>query len=390
MASPYNDTHVQYDGHYFNETLLNEYNYTIYGNGTLSNSSNCYLVYDIFNVFFLPNGTAINGTGCSTPVKKIATRGGIGVAFGVLFAIMVVLGITCLGKHGKSYLPLEKNFLPISRRWPWYWYIVAGICGCISGLVSIDVDRDYLQGTALILQNVFYYVCMPAMLAAIWEMTRHWGNLCERILLDEDAWRFPQEDIRTKAEFYLPLVFYLFGFLTFFLSVLRSWTDIARGTWSLDHSSAIANATDGRFKASSVFGLIAWMIINVSVYVSVKYYQPVSRQVPWKILLCLAGIFVRVVYNIAVAWKYDVGPLRPFTPVSYIYALGYAPIVFCMVIMVIWGRLEMNDDLQIKELRKQRERRTDYELGIGQGRKGKPLSPVSTDESAVKLKNASA
>jgi len=126
------------------------------------------------------------------------------------------------------------------------------------------------------------------------------------------------------------------------------------------------------------------MAILASIFISVKYYQPVSRRVPLKIPLCLAGIFIRVVYNIAVAWQYDIGSLRPFTPVTYIYLLGYAPIVFCMFIMVLWGRLEMNDDLKIKELRKERERRTDYELGIGQGRKGKPLSPVSTDESTLK------
>jgi hypothetical protein len=36
MASPYNDTHVQFDGHYFNETFLNEYNY--------SQSHICYLL----------------------------------------------------------------------------------------------------------------------------------------------------------------------------------------------------------------------------------------------------------------------------------------------------------------------------------------------------------
>ena len=28
MASPFNETHIQYDGHYFNETLLSEYNYS--------------------------------------------------------------------------------------------------------------------------------------------------------------------------------------------------------------------------------------------------------------------------------------------------------------------------------------------------------------------------
>jgi hypothetical protein len=116
----------------------------------------------------------------------------------------------------------------VSRRWAWYWFIVAAACGVVSGITSIDVDRDYLQGTALILQNAFYYVTLPAMLASVWEMTRHWGSLCERILVDEDPWRFPDDDRRSKIEFYLPLVFYLFGFLVK-LPPLLSFFDVSAG-----------------------------------------------------------------------------------------------------------------------------------------------------------------
>ncbi|CCX15942.1 hypothetical protein FPQ18DRAFT_404557 [Pyronema domesticum] len=369
MASPYNETHVQFDGHYFNETLLKEFNYTIYGNGTLSNDTNCFLVFDVFNVFFLPNGTSINGTSCSIPIHNIATRGGLGIAFGAIFAILIILATTCLAKHGAVHLPLSKSFRPVSRRWPWYWLLVAGTCGCISGMVAIDIDRDYLQGTALILQNIFYYVLLPATLASVWEMTRHWGSLCERILLDEDPWRFPHEGPRDKAEFYLPLVFYLFGFMTFFLSVLRTWTMVSKGTWSPDVSAAIAASTDGRFKASSIMAFIAWCVIWGSVFTSVKYYQPVSRHVPWKIPISMTFLLIRIIYNIGVAWEYDIGPLRPTAPVAYIYALGYAPIALAMLTMVIWGRMEPNDDIRIKDLRRERERATDFELGINQGKK---------------------
>lgn len=186
----------------------------IWGNGTLSNStSNCYLVFGIFDVSFFPNGTTYNGTSCNSSIKKIGVRGGLGVMFGILFGLCIVLGITALGKQGKSYLPLEKYFLLVSRRWPWYWCMVAATCGCIASFVGVDVDRDYLQGTGLILHNIFYYVTLPAMLGSVWEMVRHWGSLCERILLDEDPWRFVNTDLRSTIEFYLPLVFYLFAFL---------------------------------------------------------------------------------------------------------------------------------------------------------------------------------
>lgn len=142
---------------------------------------------------------------------------------------MIVLALTCLSKHGKNHLPAERRFRLVSRRWVWYWLLVTAVVGIISGLTSVDVDRDYLQGIALILQNVFYYVMLPASLASIWEMTRHWGSLCERILVDEDTFRFRDDDRRSKIEFYLPLVFYLFGFLVrLFLSVTSAVTYVAR------------------------------------------------------------------------------------------------------------------------------------------------------------------
>lgn len=39
------------------------------------------------------------------------------------------------------------------------------------------------------------------------------GSFLERQHVDADAFCFPQDDKRSKIEFYIPLVFYLFGFL---------------------------------------------------------------------------------------------------------------------------------------------------------------------------------
>jgi hypothetical protein len=379
--------------------IVNAFLLAIYDNGTLSNSSNCYLAFGQYAPVFLPNGTAVNGTSCDSPIKKIRTRGGLGIGFGVIFAILIVLGITALAKHGKSYLPVEKNFRLVSRRWPWYWYVIAGACGCISGFVGVDIDRVYLQSTSLILQNVFYYVTLPAMLAAVWEMTRHWGSLCERRLADADPWRFKHDDLRAKIEFYTPLVFYLFGFLvprppppptflpllmnqTFFLSVLRSWTIIPKGTWTPDQSRSISAATDGRFKASAIMGALAWLTIVFSVFTSLKYYPQTARKVPMRVPICLALLLVRVAYNIAVAWDYNIGPLRPSTNPAWIYALGYAPIALAMLTMVVYARWERNDDKIIIQERRDREREADRELAQA----ALPMKPAASDKSEQGLK----
>lgn len=172
-----------------------------------------------------------NGTSCDAPINPIGTRAVLGIICSAFFTIAIILGLTCLRKHGATHLPMEKRFRLVSRRWQWYWLVTTGFCGLVSGVMAIDVDRNYIQSTALILQCIFYYVTMPVMLAGIWEMTRHWyglflfsdnlwvtyhisrGSFLERQMIDEDAFAFKQDDKRAKIEFYVPLAFYLFAFL---------------------------------------------------------------------------------------------------------------------------------------------------------------------------------
>lgn len=118
-----------------------------------------------------------NGTNCDAPINPIGTRAILGIICSAFFTIAIILALTCLRKHGATHLPTEKRFRLVSRRWQWYWLITTGFCGLVSGVMAIDVDRDYIQSTALILQCIFYYVMMPTMLAGIWEMTRHWYGL---------------------------------------------------------------------------------------------------------------------------------------------------------------------------------------------------------------------
>lgn len=226
MADPFiplriNSTHVSYDGHTtFNESLLNEFNYTIYSNGTLSNDDRCFLAFDAYKPVLLSNGTVLNGTKCDSPIDPIETRGALGIVSAALCAVLVVTCLVCLRKHGLSHLPVGKQFRLVSRRWPWYWAVFTAAVGCISGFMAIDVDRDYLPGTAIILQSVFYYSMIPTCLAAVWEMTRHWGNFEERKIVDDDPYLLKIDDRRSKIEFYIPLVFYLFVFLVSFHSYI--------------------------------------------------------------------------------------------------------------------------------------------------------------------------
>lgn len=300
----------------------------------------------------LDNGTVINGTSCTSPIEGIEVRGGLGIAFAVLFGAVLPLCLVQLKKHGASHLPVEKQFRLVSRRWPWYWANFTAAVGIISGFMAIDVDREYIPGIAIILQNFFYYLMLPTALAAVWEMTRHWGSFQERKILDDDPFHFPTEDRRSKIEFYLPLVFYLWAFLTFFLSNLRSWTPISK--------QSINDATDARFQASSVFALVAWIVIVASALVTNHYYRV---RVPWKISASIGLLLVRIAYGLACAfdgWEYS--PLRITTSPGYIYGLGYLPILLVLLVMVIGSWRELNEDRALIALRRDRELKADMAM----------------------------
>lgn len=120
------------------------------------------------------NGSVFNETQCDSPINPIRSRGALGIVFGVLFAVSIVLVCALLRKHGATYLPLEKRFRLVSRRWQWYWLLITAACGILSGFSAIDIDRDYIQGTPFTLSVLFYWAMLPTTLAAVWEMTRHW------------------------------------------------------------------------------------------------------------------------------------------------------------------------------------------------------------------------
>lgn len=158
----------------FNVTALNLYNYTLYSNNTLSNGSNCWLAFDAFHPTMMTNGTFINGTSCYDPYFGISSRGGLGIMFACLFGISIMFTLINLRKHGRLFLPNEKRFRAVGRRWQWYWMLFVAACGMISGITGIDVDRDYILSLPIVLQSFFNYLMIPGILATVWEAVRHW------------------------------------------------------------------------------------------------------------------------------------------------------------------------------------------------------------------------
>ena len=171
-----NSSETIVNGMTYNLTTLKVFNFSLYDNQTISNGSWCYLTRsDVLNMpQIFPNGSIVNGTSCYFPYWGIQQRGTIGIVFGVLYALSIMFTLACLHKHGKLFLPQEKRFRAIGRRWQWYWMLFVAACGIIGSISSIDVDRDYLQGAGIVIQTFFWYLMVPGLLATVWEGARHW------------------------------------------------------------------------------------------------------------------------------------------------------------------------------------------------------------------------
>ncbi|KAI5288128.1 hypothetical protein KEM54_005449, partial [Ascosphaera aggregata] len=371
------------NGVHLNLTTLHHFNYSLYSNHTISNGSKCYLAFDDYKPYIFENGTWLNATSCYDPILHVGRRGSVGMAFAALFAISIVFTLVNLKKHGALYLAVSKRFSPVGRRWQWYWMLALAACGCISGFMSVDVDRNYVQGMAIMLQSFFYYLMVPIMLAVVWESVRHWGAWQERQIYDADKCAFDVNDTREKQEFYLPLVFYLFTLMNFFLIVPRSWTAMQKQR-SPDQTEAIAKpaATDARFKSAAIFTFLSLITIIYSLCHSIYRYKTHPRNslmkycfypiaAPFKFILCIILVLVRLVYGLISAWNWRYSPVRQDTDTGILYGLGYAPALLIIIILNLWGFLEKNEDKLLIRQREQIALHLDNVLGIDR-RSAKP------------------
>ncbi|KAF1817649.1 hypothetical protein P152DRAFT_25668 [Eremomyces bilateralis CBS 781.70] len=379
--NPDNASDTVINGIHFNKTALEHWNYTYYSNNTISNDSNCFVIFDAYRPTFLSNGSWINGTTCYYPLNSISTRGSIGIAFVAMYGLALVFSLVVLRKHGQLYLQETKRFRAVGRRWTWYWMCFTCACALISTVSSIDVDRNYLPKMPIILQSFFFMLMVPGSLAMVWEATRHWGSWQERQVVDPDPFALGQDDRRSRTEFYLPLIFYLFAWLNFFMTIPRSWSAIEKQR-SADQTLAVAapSGTDSRFKAGSILGGVAYFIIIYSLHHSLKHYKPrpptptrsfapfksiahFIAACPTKIFLALVILAVRMAYIVAQAWEWEISVFNLSVNPAWPYALGYAPVLLIMFILIVAGLIERNEDVVLIEQRRRRGRETNAMVG---------------------------
>lgn len=372
-----NSSDTVFEGIHFNLDVLKHFNYTYYNNGTVSNSSKCYLTFAPVNPDWLyENGTFVNATKCYVAIKDIGLRGHTGIGFAVAFGVALVLTLTVLTKHGKTYLPREKRFYPIGRRWQWYW--ACFMCGAalISLFINVDVDRYYLQELPITVTVFFWYLICMGTVALTWEAVRHWGSWQERQYVDPNPFVYGQWDRRAKVEFWLPLWFYAWLWLNFFMVVPRSWTftQLQRSP-EQTIERAIPTTQGVRFKIAALCLFIAWLTIVFSLRHSIKHYRArnrgvfnraigLTRAIPLRFYLIIPLCLATIAYQAFICWKFEYSIIKYDGNVPVIFGWGYGPSLLILYIQVTYGFASPNEDKEIIRQRRVRGETLDQELGI--------------------------
>jgi hypothetical protein len=236
---------------HFNLTTLNHWNYTLYGNGTISNGSECFLTFAPYAPSLLyPNGTFINSTSCYSPINPIGTRGAVGLVFACLFALSLIITLVNLTRHGRLYLPIEKRFYPVGRRWQWYWAVFMAATAAIGLFFGVDVDRFYLPQIPIVINSFFWYLLQMGTMACVWEAARHWGSWMERQFIDPNPFVLQQNDKRGMFELLLPLFFYFWLWLVSLMCLDRIRQTPMDTNAHPRTSSSSSHATGGRSRCS--------------------------------------------------------------------------------------------------------------------------------------------
>ncbi|KAK4066109.1 uncharacterized protein Triagg1_8177 [Trichoderma aggressivum f. europaeum] len=372
-----NSTDTVFGGVHFNLTTLEHWNYTYYSNGTLSNNSRCYLTYEPYEPqLLISNGTFINATKCYSAVDPIGARGYVGIGFAAVYAVGLMLTLTALAKHGRLHLPKEKRFYPIGRRWQWYWACFVCACALISLFTNIDIDRYHVVELPIIVTSFFWFLICQGTIALVWESVRHWGSWQERQFIDPNPFVYRTDDRRSKIEFYLPLWFYFWTWMNFFLVVPRGWSFVEmQRSPEQTIAKAIPTATGARFKAGAFCLVIAWATIVFSLRHSIYHYKPrnrgvlnrtlgLVRSIPLRFVLTVPLAGALVAYQVLISFKWTFSVMRYGGIVPVIFAWGYGPSLLIIFVQVAYGFASPNEDKALLAQRRQRGETIDRELGI--------------------------
>lgn len=162
-------------------------------------------------------------------------------------------------------------------------------------------------------------------------------------------------------ELILPLIFYAFACLNFFLTIPRSWTPIQLQRSDLQTTSeAEPTATDGRFKAAAFVTLGGVLVTLYSLEHSIYRYIPrpggqtgraalsfYITSAPSQFLVAIAFLLIKIAYGIVSSFVWTLSPYNADVHPAWLYGLGYTPALLIILLFNLCGFCEINEDKQI-------------------------------------------
>lgn len=334
-------------------------------NGTLTNGPQCWLSFGDHVPTFVPieylDTYAINGTTCDSPYYSMSSKGYLGVMLSVGITASMLVTFFNLRKHGMNFMhePKAEELLSQGgrpsktktaepgwtrgRRLPWMLLLIMGLMLILTGFFAVDIDRNYIQGTAVGMYGVFLSVCPVLGLMVSWEFIRRWGFFEERKLLEQDPYAIDQTDLQSKARIIPPIAFYVCCFFAMFMMVLRNWSK------HLDYNTFFN--LDVRWVIGGIFEVFAFIQLANSLRVTIMYYQ--VSQVPLVLPFMVFMNLLTEIYQVTVMVVNDksVSPFFPSSSISLPVFLVYLPLWAVTIAGNLSGLARDNEDQVILRLR---------------------------------------
>lgn len=311
--------------HTYNLTTLSRppFRLTHYpSNRTLSNDSECYLLYPPYLPILFPNGTLTSTTSCFSPVNGIEIHGILGLAFGLAFVGILFFSVLGLNRLSSNQQMTTWHGDRLSSRAVHYWQILTSLVALLSAFISIDVDRYPVLGLPMILQSAFF-TCIPAaLLPTVFEAVKH---------------------RRSSRSLWLNLGFYALDIVGFIILVPRSWSAVQMQR-SEEQEDTVARPamTDWRMKAGTAIAGGSLLFILMTMF----QHRP-SRSSRSSVLLLITIIptLATISYLIASAWLWTISPYRRDTSAAWLYGLGYGPALLVLITLNVASHTSRNSTI---------------------------------------------
>lgn len=293
--------------------------------------------------------------------------------------------VAALARHGKRAYSAKNRIYPYGKRWEFYWQLITIAFMLIAGFCAVDIDRVVIQSGSTGAFDLFWSATLATTQAAIWELSRNWGQIESDKFRDkhiEMSLEQHERRITTTFQFWMPLLFYAVDFIALFLTSFRPWTKVYQG----DKYAA----TDGRFKAGALFSVFAYLV-NIWIIVNAIYaYRPNLKQIHfYTVLFSMVVILVRIVYTnyqMYLPDGWNVSTFNPAVNVAYTAVLGYLPTALVLISHNARGLAMTNVDKerQLERARVEREYQARFNKTKGFG------TTVNTTDSGMRRNDIAA